>query len=121
MTNLIDLKKMRTVEGDLEIARRVVENDTIAVNYFLGEFSNPILDYVGKEIMHADGCHINDDLHYYMAVSGDYYEFIGAKFEKNTPGSDSSCCVDTHGLYRYDGVYAFFKLPEYPAFQPCTK
>ena len=28
MTNLIDLKKMRTVEGDLEIARRVVENDT---------------------------------------------------------------------------------------------
>lgn len=83
--NLHELKHMRTVEGDLEIARRVVENDTIAVNYFLGEFSNPILDYVGKEIMHADGCHINGDLHYYMEVSGDYYEFIGAKFEKNTP------------------------------------
>lgn len=83
--NLHELKHMRTIEGDLEIARRVVENDTIAVNYFLGEFSNPILDYVGKEIMHADGCHINGDLHYYMEISGDYYEFIGAKFEKNTP------------------------------------
>lgn len=85
MTNLIDLKKMRTVEGDLEIARRVVDNDMVTVNYFLGEFSNPILDYVGKEIMQADGCLLNGDLHYYMEVSGDYYEFIGAKFEKNTP------------------------------------
>ena len=39
--NLNYLKKLQTVEGDLEIAKRVVNNDTITVNYFLGEFSFP--------------------------------------------------------------------------------
>ena len=79
------LKKLRNIDGDLEIARRVVENDTATVNYFLGEFSAPILDYVGKNIMKTSGCLVNDKLHYYMEHSGEYYEFIGAKFENNIP------------------------------------
>ncbi len=33
------LKKMQDVNADLEIARRVVKNDSLAVNFFLEEFS----------------------------------------------------------------------------------
>lgn len=79
------LKKQRCIESDLEIARRVVENDTAAVNYFLGDFSAPILDYIGKQIMNTPGCLVNGEVHYYMEHSGEYYEFIGAKFENTIP------------------------------------
>lgn len=36
------LKKMQDVNADLEIARRVVKNDSLAVNFFLEEFSYKI-------------------------------------------------------------------------------
>ena len=45
------LKKMQDVNADLEIARRVVKNDSLAVNFFLEEFSIKILDYIGKNII----------------------------------------------------------------------
>lgn len=44
------LKKMQDVNADLEIARRVVKNDSLAVNFFLEEFSIKILDYIGKTL-----------------------------------------------------------------------
>ena len=79
------LKYLQTVEGDIEIAKRVVKNDNQVVHYFLGEFSMPFLDYIGNEIMKFDGCYINNVLHYYPDISGDYYEFIGAKFIDKVP------------------------------------
>ncbi|MBR5237700.1 MAG: hypothetical protein IKV26_03205 [Paludibacteraceae bacterium] len=79
------LKKLQTVEADLEIAKRVVSNDNQSVNYFLGEFSIPFLDYIGGEIMHLEGCCVNGILCFHSSVSSEYYEFIGAKFIKNQP------------------------------------
>ena len=79
------LKKLQSVEGDLEIAKRVVNNNERAVIYFMGEFSNPFLDYIGKEIMKVEGIYINNVLCYYPAITGTYYEFIGAKFVDNKP------------------------------------
>lgn len=79
------IKKLQSVEGDLEIARRVVKNDKAAVNYFIGEFSNPFLDYIGAEIMKRDGIYINGVLRHYPSICGEYYEFIGARFIGNIP------------------------------------
>lgn len=83
--SLAYIKKLQSVEGDLEIARRVVKNDKAAVNYFIGEFSNPFLDYIGAEIMKREGIYINGVLHYYPSIYGEYYEFIGARFIGNIP------------------------------------
>lgn len=79
------LKKLQTVEADLEIAKRVVNNDKQSVHYFLGEFSIPFLDYIGGEIMKLEGCYINDVLCFYTGISSEYYEFIGAKFIDGKP------------------------------------
>lgn len=79
------LKKLQAVEGDMEIARRVVNNVPSAVNYFMGEFSKPFLDYIGKNIMKNEGEYIDGALCFYPSVSGDYYEFIGAQFVDRTP------------------------------------
>ena len=79
------LKKLQTVEGDLEIAKRVVNNDKPTVYYFLGEFSIPFLDYIGGEIMKLEGCYINGVLCFYSTISSEYYDFIGAKFIENKP------------------------------------
>ena len=79
------LKKLQTVEADLEIARRVVSNDKLSVNYFLGEFSIPFLNYIGGVIMQLEGCYINRELCFYSSISSEYYEFIGAKFIDNVP------------------------------------
>lgn len=79
------LKNLQTVEGDLEIAKRVVNNDNPSVLYFLGEFSRPFLNYIGKGIMKYDGCYIDGVLSYYPCVSSAYYEFIGAEFLENIP------------------------------------
>lgn len=79
------LKQLQTVEGDREIAKRVVKNDVQAVHYFLGEFSIPFLDYIGKEIMKEEEYYINNEWHYYLNISGDYYKFIGAEFKDDKP------------------------------------
>lgn len=79
------LIKLQTIDGDLELAKRVVNNDKQSVHYFLGEFSIPILDYIGKEIMKFEGHYINGVLCFYTNISSDYYEFIGAKFIDNIP------------------------------------
>ena len=63
------LKKLQTVEGDLEIAKRVVNNDKPSVHYFLGEFSIPFLDYIGGEIMKLEGCYINGVLCFYSTIN----------------------------------------------------
>lgn len=83
--NLEYIKKLQSVEGDLEIARRVVKNDKDAVDYFIGEFSNPFLDYIGAEIMKREGVYIDGVLYYYPSIYGEYYEFIGARFIGNIP------------------------------------
>ena len=82
---LYHLKKLQSVEADLEIARRVVNNDKAAVQYFLGNFSIPFLDYIGKTIMKLDGHYIDDVLCFYPDIAGEYYEFIGAKFVDQKP------------------------------------
>ena len=83
--NLNYLKKLQTVEGDLEIAKRVVNNDTITVNYFLGEFSFPFLNYIEKNILKNEIYYINNISSHYLGISGDYYKFIGAKFTDGKP------------------------------------
>lgn len=79
------LKQLQTIEGDKEIAKRVVRNDKLAVHYFLGEFSIPFLDYIGREIMKVEEYYINNAWHYYPNISEDYFEFIGAKFIEGIP------------------------------------
>lgn len=85
MSNLSYLKKLQSVEGDLEIARRVVKNEETVVQYFLGEFSIPFLDYIGGEIMKLDVSFINGSKCFYPCVVSEYYEFIGAKFFDGKP------------------------------------
>lgn len=79
------LKLLQTVEGDKEIAKRVVKNDVQTVHYFLGEFSIPFLDYIGREIMKEEDYYIDNEWHYYPNISGDYYQFIGAEFKDDKP------------------------------------
>lgn len=79
------LKQIQSVEADLEMARRIVNNDDLSVNYFLSDFSMPFLEYIGREIMKMEGCYINGTLCFYAGVSSEYYEFIGAKFIDGKP------------------------------------
>ena len=79
------LKKLQSIEGDLEIARRVVENDGQTVNYFMGIFSRPMLEYIGEKIMKYEGVYLDGTLCYYPSVSTQYYEFIGKSFKNNVP------------------------------------
>ena len=83
--NMECLKNQQCLEADLEIARRIVENDKAAVDYFLTKLSIPFLDYIGKNIMYFTGVYINGALRYYPCVSGEYYEFIGAQFTDGEP------------------------------------
>ncbi|MBQ3594423.1 MAG: hypothetical protein II981_03325 [Bacteroidales bacterium] len=78
--NIEYLKRLHTVEGDLELKRRIIENDKIAVNYFLNDFSIPMLDYIGKNIMKEEGVYHDGKLCYYITILGAYYEYIGKRF-----------------------------------------
>jgi len=90
------LRKLQSIEGDLEIARRVVENDKQTVNFFLDEFSRPFLDYIGGEIMKRDGVYVRDIFCYYPTVYAEYFEFIGAGFLENIP--------EWHKVSLYKGI-----------------
>lgn len=90
------LIKLQNVEGDLEIAKRVVMNDKFAVRYLLDEFSRPFLDYIGGEIMKREGCYVNGMLCYYPSVSTEFFEFIGAKFIEGVP--------TWHKVFLYKGI-----------------
>lgn len=79
------LKKLQSVEADLEIAKRIVANNTECVNYFLSDFSKPFLDYIGENIMKREGVYISGTLHFYPLVSTEYYEFISAKIVNTIP------------------------------------
>lgn len=75
-----DLKKLlsvmpRTADVDLEFAGRIVKNDQEAVDYFIGDFSHPILDYI-----YANVLWLKSDPDVYQELSGDYYLFIAAPF-----------------------------------------
>ena len=79
------LKKMQDVNADLEIARRVVKNDSLAVNFFLEEFSIKILDYIGKNIMCRPPVLVKGVYCYSPTVTTEYFEFIGAAFHDGIP------------------------------------
>lgn len=85
MANLDYLKRLQCVEADLEIAKRITINDKIAVEYFLKELSIPFLEYIGKNIMNAEGVYVHGILKYSLPISGEYYEFMGAKFVNQQP------------------------------------
>ncbi len=75
-----DLKRFlsvmpRTADADLEFACRVVKNDQEAVDYFIGDFSHPILNYIYSNVLWLKS---NPDT--YQDLSGDYYLFIAAPF-----------------------------------------
>lgn len=90
------LRKLQNIEGDLEIARRVVLNDKQTVNYFLDDFSRLLLDYIGGEIMKRDGVYVHDTFCYYPTVSAEFFEFIGARFIGNIP--------EWHRVALYKGI-----------------
>lgn len=79
------LKKMQNVNADLEIARRVVGNDSLVVTFFLKEFSSKFLDYIGKNIMCRPPVMVNGVYCYSPTVIAEYYEFIGAVFRDGKP------------------------------------
>ena len=90
------LRKLQSIEGDLEIARRVISNDKQTVNYFLDEFSRPFLDYIGGEIMKRDGVCMHNIWCYYPTVYAEYFEFIGARFIEKIP--------EWHKVSLYKGI-----------------
>ena len=65
----------RTADVDLEFAGRIVKNDQEAVDYFIGDFSHPILNYI-----YANVLWLKSDPDVYQELSGDYYLFIAAPF-----------------------------------------
>lgn len=83
--NVNYLKKLQCVEADLEIAKRITMNDKIAVEYFLKDLSTPFLEYIGKNIIGAEGVYVHGVLRYSLSISGEYYEFMGAKFVNQQP------------------------------------
>lgn len=83
--SLRTLIKVQTIECDIELARRIVSNDESAVNYFLGEFSSALLNYIGRVIMNVEATYINGCSCYSYAVAGEYYEFIAASFVEGVP------------------------------------
>lgn len=70
------------IETDMEFARRIAANQTDAVNYFLGDYSKPILDYIAVDIFHQSGFDHGSPGN---CIQGEFYEFIAAPFAK---GSD---------------------------------
>lgn len=83
--NIEYLKRLHTIDGDLELKRRIVENDKIAVDYFLNDFSIPMLNYIGKNIMREEGVYHDGKLCYYITIRADFYEFIGKNFINKKP------------------------------------
>ena len=67
-----------SVEEDLAFARLIVANHERAVNYFLGDYSVPILNYVATNILR-----LKSNSEYgkpYEGILSDYYLFIAAPF-----------------------------------------
>lgn len=82
---LTQLNKQQTIDADLEIARRIVGNDSQTVDYFLGRFSQPFLNYIGNGIMRCQPMYVNGVACYYPMIASEYYEFIGAAFANDLP------------------------------------
>ncbi|WP_455624474.1 hypothetical protein [Parabacteroides sp.] len=68
-----------SIEEDFIFLRLVVSNYPKAVNYFVGEYSAPILRYVVNRILYLRGNSEYADS--FMQVLGDYYMFIAAPFD----------------------------------------
>ena len=69
-----------SVGEDLRFVRYIIENEPMAVRYFMDEFSVPILRYIANNVL----C-MEDDSEYgkepYVQLVGAYYLFIGEPFE----------------------------------------
>lgn len=79
------LISINNINSDIEMARRIGSNDSDAVNYFLTVFSRPMLEYIGKNIMHRTGIFANGALAYSPSVYGEYYDFISSPIANSIP------------------------------------
>lgn len=84
--SLRDLISIQSIDSDKELARRIVANKKDAVNYFLGDFSYPFLEYFAKNILKRDGVFHNGEFCYYITVAAEYFEFIASPIYHNIPG-----------------------------------
>lgn len=67
----LQMKKDLDYAANKELANRVVHNNSEAVNYFLTDFSEPIVKHIEYDIMKRD-------------VYGDYYIFISAPINEES-------------------------------------
>lgn len=84
--------KLNNLADDIFFARQVTENEKEAVGFFLSDFSKPLLEYIGRnilrlspvEIHHPEGSSFTE-LSYSLGCSSLYYKFIAEAFpeEKN--------------------------------------
>lgn len=115
------------VNDDLVFRDLVIRNEKPAVDYFLGVFSKPILEYVGKHIAKVQPSKVYDfenqryiDV-YNISIIGAYYEFIAKQFlnlgegKKNIPQWDAlKIYKGKCRLYTYVNVittHYFYKHP----------
>lgn len=68
-----------SIEEDFIFLRYVVSNNPRAVNYFVGEYSAPMLRYVVDHILRLKNNAEYEDSS--MVVTGDYYIFIASPFD----------------------------------------
>ncbi len=77
---------LKNIEDDFSFRDRVVQNQRIAVDYFLTVYSRDMLEYISKNVCKETPTMIlNNDTKqyeevYYPAIVGAYYTFIAAKF-----------------------------------------
>jgi len=93
LINLLS-EKNRELDADFELASRIVNNERSAVDYFIGDFSLPILNYVTAWVLFLkSGSDAADEIY------GEYYMFIAAPFD---PGNDN--LPEWHKVSLYKGT-----------------
>ncbi len=89
------LVTLNNTQSDIELARRVENNVSEAVDFFLNRLSRPMLEYIGKNIMNCSGEYREGAVCYSPSIYGEYYEFISSPI--------IGCIPQWHKLSLYQG------------------
>ena len=90
------LFRLNDIADDVAFAKRVIANEKCAVSFFLGVYSKPLMEYIGRNVLKLIPLPVYnptdenvpeiekfDEVSYGIGCYGAYYEFIAAKFLEN--------------------------------------
>lgn len=94
---MVNLKyRLNDIADDLAFVEQVMANDKNAVSFFLGVYSKPLMEYIGRNVLKLVPLPVYnptdekvpelkkfDEVSYGIGCYGAYYEFVAAQFLEN--------------------------------------